>query len=85
MNDSLMLFFIIALAICALAVIFLGGAYVMAKRCVEVLQGWQSDHNPRPIKPTPRKCHKCNDSGLLIDRASHPYYPKFCNCRENKS
>lgn len=50
MNDLLMLFFIIALAIGALAVIFLGGAFVMAKRCVEVLQGWMPHSEPTTIK-----------------------------------
>lgn len=50
MNDLLMLFFIIALAICALVAIFLGGAYVMAKRCVEVLQGWIPHSEPTTIK-----------------------------------
>jgi hypothetical protein len=57
MNDLLMLFFIIALAICALVAIFLGGAYVMAKRCAEVLQGWHTGSAPTAITCNYPRCN----------------------------
>lgn len=63
MNDLLMLFFIIALAICALIMIFLGGAYVMAKRCVEVLQDWHSGSVPPAITCKYPRCNCPFDMG----------------------
>ena len=77
MNDLLILFLIIALAVGAMVFVIAAGAWGIANRCTQVLQ---AKHEPTLQKPTPLKCHKCNDSGLLIDRGAHAYHPTKCDC-----